>query len=195
MSYQQRRLRSKKLLKQFLQQPSIKCWTDKTYLLRCTMASFSTLEVSSAERAYLDTRWQMLEDYLMCTSASQLAMKLEISKCSINFQPIDYIAIALGYCQQHQGGYLFEFPVIIEMVDNYSWFDDAFRNTKFLRMLVKSSMQNSICYLGRRAAPRKLLAHIVKKFPSVKKMSFMFTRHKNGKVEQKFTEEELAAWY
>lgn len=159
------------------------------------MSSFSTLEVSKAEREYLDTRWQIIENYLSCSSASQLAMKMEISKCSINFQPIDYIVIALGYCQRYAGGYLFDFSVIIDMVDNYNWFDDAFKNTKLLRMLIKSSMQGSICYLGKQEAPRKLLAHIIKKFPSIKKMNIMFSRDKNGKMKRKITDEEIEKWF
>lgn len=137
MSRQQQKLRIQKLKQQFLKLANANCLTEKTYALRCTIASFSTLEVSRTEREYLDARWQLLEDYLNCTSASQLAMKMEIAKCSVSFQPIDYVAIALGYCQQIYDSYIFEFPVIIEMVDEYDWFDDAFQNTKFLRMLLK----------------------------------------------------------
>ena len=92
-------------------------------------------------------------------------------------------------------GYIFEFPVIIDMVDDYSWFDDAFKNTKLLRMLIKSSMQNSICYLGKHEAPRKLLAHIIKKFPSIKKMNIMFTKGTDGKIKRKITDEELEKWF
>lgn len=159
------------------------------------MLSFSTLEVTVAEREYLDTRWSIIENCLKCSSASELALMLEIAKISMKFQAIDYIAIALGYCQRSDNGFIFDFPVIIDMVDNYNWLDDAFKNTKLLRMLVKSSIQDSICYLGKREAPRKLLAHIIKKFPSIKKMNLMFTKTGNGKLKRKIADEELDKWY
>ena len=193
MSTAQHKLRVGKLVKQFA--TDRKCWTDKTYLLRCTLHSFSNLEVSLQDRKYLDTRWHLIEEYLLCTSAAELAMKMEISKFSETFQPIDYVAIAFGFCQQSYNGYIFEPDVIVDMVDNYDFFDSAFKNTKFLRMLLKCVLQNSICYLGRKDAPRKLFAHIVKKFPSVMKMNFMFIKTKRGKLVRKVKDEDLQAWY
>lgn len=96
MSTSQHKLRVGKLVKQFMKPE--RCWTDKTYLLRCTMFSYSNLEVSLQDREYLDGRWSLIESYLSCTSAAELAMKMEISKFSETFQPIDYITIAFGFC-------------------------------------------------------------------------------------------------
>jgi len=81
------------------------------------------------------------------------------------------------------------------MVDNYDFFDSALKNTKFLRMLLKCAIQSSISYLGRREAPRKLFAHIVKKFPSIKTMNFMYIKTKSGKLIKKVKDEDLEKWF
>lgn len=164
--------------------------------LRSTLFSCCS-ELTRAEREYLDMRWSLIDGFLTCSSASELALKLEISKCSEKLQTVDYIAIIFGYCCQRLNGqeYMFEFPVIIEMIDRCSWFDDIFRNAKFLRILMKYCSSNCRYFLGTRNAPRKILAHIAKKFPSVKRMNFMFTHCKTGKLKRKITDEEFEKWY
>ena len=163
--------------------------------LRSTL--FSCGSLTNAECIYLDARWNLIENFLRCASVSELALKLEISKCSEKFQLIDYVAIILGYCCQTAGGleYVFEFPVIIEMIDDHKWFDNAFRNTKFLRILVNCCSTSSCYYLGTRKAPRKILSHIAKKFPSVKKLGLMYVKRKGGNFEPRFSEEDLKKWF
>lgn len=158
------------------------------------MFSFSTLEVSLSDRAYLDTRWSMIDGFLLCSSPSELALKLEISKCSETFQPIDYVAIAFGYCLHSPPELEFCFDAMIDMVDNHSFFDSAFKNTKFLKMILKLAKVSAFKAFPCKERARKLFAHIVKKFPSIKRMNFMFLRTKTGKVVRKVKDAEFESW-
>lgn len=139
----------------------------------------------------------MLEEYLISKSASELAFKMEIAKCSTVFCPLDYVVLIIGFSQKYSNGYLFEKDVIIEMIDKYEWFDDAIKNPKCLDILLKILNKDERSpggYHGNAKDLKQVISHILIKFPDLKKHNFMYRKYKR-KIIPRFSDKEIKENY
>lgn len=182
MSFQQRIIRTKKFMKAYRNYNS--CSVDSEHclnvqIIRDVLWSLDSLTLSLGERSYLDTRWSMYQDYLSSGSVSELAFKMEIAKCSTAFTPLDYIVLMVGFSLACARGLDINHEVLIEMIDKHTWFDDAARNPKCLKILLKVlSMQHDLEKL------KRTIAHILTKFPEMKMHNFMYRRVRNQLVSK-----------
>lgn len=138
-----------------------------------------------AERRYLDARWQMIGNVMMSGSAEELVMKCEVSKLGCAYASADYLAIMTGLLMSFTESSM---GVCIALVDERSELDDFFKSAKCTKALLKLAFARHGIQLRCKKNAFKMIAHVLKKFPSLKKQRHMLSKRNNA-LRCKFTDE------
>ena len=142
--------------------------------------------ISQQEMTYIDSKWSMYDELLKSSSASELLIKIGIYQPS--FMLVDYLVLFLGFSHISYTNYGFKTNVLLKIIDAHHEFDDAMKTPRFMRLLMKM-MQ--VIPEHKTSKIRQVIAHILVKFPELKKMNFMFIKSKNKKPRARFSEEEI----
>jgi len=157
------------------------------YALRCVMWSFDISLFSMAERNYLDTRWPMIGNVMMSGSAEELVMKCEVSKLGSAYTAVDYLAVITGLLMEFTESSM---DVCIALVDSRDELDSFFKSAKCTKALLKIAFARHGMQMRCKKNAFKLIAHILKKFPSLKTQRHMLSK-RNNVLRCKFTDEMI----
>lgn len=141
------------------------------------------------EVKYILSRKQTYLEMLRCKSPSQLIMKMSIYQP--HFQVIDYVVLFIGFSLSVGPEYSFDRNVLVKMIDDHSDFDDALKMPRVMRMLLKAADDPYDSGVGL----KRTIAHILVKFPDLKKMNFMIVRTKSGKAFPRFTDNDIKEYF
>lgn len=160
---------------------------QRMYELRCMMWSFDTLAFSMAERKYIDIRWPAVYSLVMSESAEELVMKSEVQKLGIAYSSVDYLVTVIGLLMQFTEKSM---DVCIALVDECTELDDFFKSAKCMKALLKVAFARRGVQMRCKKNAFKLIAHVLKKFPDMKKQRYMLSKRNNA-LRCKFTDEMI----
>lgn len=141
---------------------------------------------------YFSERWPIYSELIQSSSPGEFVLKFSVYQ--MNFQVIDYFAVIVGLALKSRDQRL---DVILGLIDNKSVLDDALKNPKILKMLMKISDNGckDVLLPDEVLKLKKVIAHILTKFPSMKKMNFMFKKSKGHISTPKFSDKDIAAHF
>lgn len=93
-----------------------------------------------------------------------------------------------------QDGELFKRDVLLKVIDKHTEFDSAMKSPRLLRMLMKASGSPTYSYYDPKGI-KQIIAHILVKFPQLKKMNFMFIKSKRKAPKARFTDEDIKEFF
>lgn len=157
------------------------------YALRCVLWSFDTSMFSVAERNYIDTRWPMIGTVISSGSAEELVMKCEVNKLGSAYSAIDYLAIVIGLLMGFSES---SANVCVALVDERDELDSFFKSAKCMKALLKIAFARAGMQMRCKKNAFKLIAHVLKKFPDMKKQRYMLSK-RNNVLRCKFTDEMI----
>lgn len=138
---------------------------------------------------YFSERWPIYSELIRSSSPSEFILKFSVYQ--MNFQVIDYFAVIVGLALKSRDQQL---DVILGLIDKKSVLDDALKNPKILKMLMKMSDTN-VLLPDEVLKLKKVIAHVLTKFPSLKKMNFMHKKPKGHVSTPKFSDEDIATYF
>lgn len=141
---------------------------------------------------YFSERWPIYSELIQSSSPSEFILKFSVYQ--MNFQVIDYFAVIVGLALKSRDQHL---DVILGLIDKKSVLDDALKNPKILKMLMKISDNGckNVLLPDEDLKLKKVIAHILTKFPSMKKMNFMLKKSKGHISTPKFSDKDIAAHF
>ena len=158
----------------------------KMILVRNQLLHSQSAQVSDI--LYLDSHWHEIQDMMNSDSAAEFILKHEICGGTRHFQPIDYIAMLNGMLLQFNGQFMFNNDVVVSLIDDYDQLNDIFKNAKVIKSFLL--FRNNAADKFNKFMFNKVIVHLIKKFPSIQNMNFMFHKVKGAKVPY-FTEFHL----
>jgi len=165
--------------------------------LRSFVTYFSnTTDSSQKVVEYFDRRWPVYAELLESSSSSEFILKFNVYQ--MNFQLVDYFVIILGFSLTFFGGQkLFDETVLINLIDKKDVLDDALRNPKLLKALMKSLdfYDGLTCTSEDTIGTKKVISHILTKFPDLKKMNFMVKRSRKNGLVPRLMDDDIAAYF
>ena len=144
-------------------------------------------QLSKAECQYLATCQARTSQYVACQSASEMVLLFAINCATASLNVLDYLYI-FTYVALHYGE---KVNMLLDVIDNYDLFDQAMKNRKFIKLLVRTLYE-----LGDEDSPYAycILAHVFKKFPAWLKDNLMRYKWK-GKTYYIFSQEDVDKYF
>lgn len=156
-------------------------------------AAYTGFSVHEIQYCKQKSNWLALQSTLMSNDPYEAMIQLSLNP----------IVDVIGYFQLFVGCML-QFPdeetnprlkILLDIIDNQDILNDVIKNTKMLRALLAISIKyanthkDAMFHLFFNS--KRILAHILKKFPDIFKMNLMRTKSKNKKLKFKPNEIEV----
>jgi hypothetical protein len=152
------------------------------------LETFTKLTKQEIEWLSKPSSWMPLKPIVEASSPYEALIKMSFSPATDSFTCMMFIAASLFYKSSNTSNSAID--NIIYIVDNKSELDDAFKNTRIMKMLIAVCQYKKYKGLSLVTSAKKLIAHVLKKFPDFYKLGYM--RTKSGKL--KITPEEAEKW-
>jgi len=171
-------------------------YTEYTALDRLSICGSAVLMISSQlskhEKKWASnpSSWASLLPVLEAKSPYEALMKMSFSPASDVFTSMMFLAGSLARFQPNEPDMPAHMKNLLFMIDNDTELDDAFKNSRVMKMLLTASTTYHSAAYDLAYRSKKVLAHVFNKFPDFFKLGIL--RTKSGRM--KFKPEDVQKW-